>query len=320
MANVLRIYEVPDGLTGGLSLADQSGGRYTRVFYVEFDSTNASVWAAIAATNSSGNTPDDETDHVPSYGEQHPEDSTALVMHKTGDPLPDDPATWKVLVHYSYPQVDANAGSSPPAPSHPENGQNSGSPPQPLPNTRRDKGTFYRQKAWEKDLDGNLIKNTAGDPFDPPIVTDEPLSEYTFTRSQLTFDIGWSQDFEGAVNDRQYVLWFRGTAIVCPARTLKCAKITAAEVPATDNTPAYYTVAIVVQEDPQGWQPQPLNRGWRELVGGNLRPMLDGGMKPAQPPLLAANGARLAVGANPVFTGPWKVHKEKDFRWLALGD
>lgn len=322
MPNVTACYRIPDGFEGGLSIKDQSGFTATETYQVEFDAPNLSIWAAL---NASAPTFTDES--VPRYGHQHSEDPSSIVGQKGAEPVENDLTCWRVTVNYAYPTLDVNAPSSPPPPSDAENGSggstgggSGNNPPTPIPNLRRSKGTFYRQKAWDKDLANALIANAAGDPFLPPLTSEQPLLELTFVRSQSTFDVAWSDDFEGSVNDAQYSLLFSGTLIVCAAKTLKCLKITADEVPATENTPSYWTVTIVVQRDPQGWQPQPLNRGFRQLVGGVLDVIRDkkSGMPVTEPALLAANGTRLADGGVPTYVGPFKLHPERNFKWLAL--
>lgn len=325
MANVTRVYESPDGIVGGLDIESQAGFTGTRVFQVEFDAFNTSIWNAITASNPSDPLPSDELAAIPEYGAAHPDEPTAFVINKHAEPIDGDPSIWKVTVGYGYPKIDANVGGSPPAPTNSElgssgadgagAGQGGGEKPTPLPTQRITRGTWTRQKAWEKDLDGTFLENSAHDPFDPPLTTEQPLSEWTITRTQLTFSDAWKTDFEGAVNNGIYTVGDKA----CAAYTLKVARITGEEVPATDRTPRYHTVTIVIQEDPAGWRPRPLDRGWRQLVGGVQVPMFDGtGAKPAQPLLLDGVGVKKAVGAAAVYLGPFKLYPPRNFDWLAI--
>lgn len=310
MANVVDVYEIPDGLTGGLSVQDASGGNYTRVLQVEFDGINRFVWAALEAVG--------DSESVPVYGEPHPEDLTSWCYDKRAEPVPDDPTTWRVTCRYARSPVDPNAPNSPQPPS--QNG--GGEPPAPIPSQKVTWGTWTRQKAWDDDRNGVAITNSADDPFDPPITTDEHLIELTVVRSQSTFSTFWKKECEGAVNDAMFPGFGDFGA---PKRTLKVVEITGELVPATDKTPRYWTVTIRIQHDPNGWQARPLDRGYRKKVGANRVTILKDGLRPAHPPLLDGAGAALADGAAPVFLdgnggrkGPFIVHWEIDFKQLAL--
>jgi hypothetical protein len=339
MANVAAVYEVPEGLAGGASVENRDGTAATRVFQVEFDDFNPFIWAALDAESPKDPIPADECLRIPRYGEAHPEDTFSVMVSKSAVPDPEGADTWRVTCQYKYPTLDTNNGGSPPDPTNSELGDGqTGSTggtekttdvPEPLPNQKRSIGTFTRQKAWEKDLEDLLIKNSAGDPYDPPIVTEQPLSEFTFVRSQTTFKIGWKLNFEGTINRFAYLLKIGDSQVNCAARTLKIAKISAEEVPATERTQGYWMVTIVLQYDPQGWQPAPLDMGFREQVGGVMLDIFDaGGTKVVKPALLDGAGAKLAVAGTPVFLngvapstfGPFIVYEERDFKWLALSN
>lgn len=326
MATCTAIYPIIEGLTGGLSVEDESGGKYTHVYQVEFDDTNDSHWAALAAESTADPIPDDEVRRIPEYGEQHPEDSTSLVVEKTCDPLPDDPSTWRVTVRYSIPKIDASTTAGPQPPS---NTDNNSEPPQPIPNRKRLVSTWTRQRAFQLSYSSapgggmQLITNSAGDPFSPPITDDEELVQITFVRSQLTFDLQWKMDFEGYLNDREFKLWSQPDRSF-PKWSLKVASITADEVPPTDKTPGYWTVTIVIMHNPYLWTFAPLDQGGRELVGGVKKKIMQNGVPVVA--LLNGSGGKLADGGTPVFLdgiapatkGPFRTRLDADFRWLAL--
>ncbi|HYE20983.1 MAG TPA: hypothetical protein VEA69_21230 [Tepidisphaeraceae bacterium] len=331
MATVTAIYRVPDGLTGGLSVQDTAGFTATHVYQVEFDDFNSSIVAAITASNS-GSIPSDEVSRIPFYGESNEEDPRSRVIQKTGEPVDGDASVWRVTVSYAYPQINAEAPGSPPAPSDPETGAGSegggsgggGAIPAVIPTQQRSRGSWSRQKAWEKDRNGLLVKNSAGDPFDPPITTEENLAEWTFVRSQTSVSEVWFDDFANAVNAFPFTIGDQEY----DADTLRVSKLTYNEIPATENTPVYYQVTIVISQDPLGWNPAPLDRGFRKLVDGERRKIIDkgSGMPVATPALLDGTGGELAVGGTPVYLdgeapstfGPFILHKRMDFDWLAL--
>ena len=311
MANVTDVYEISDGLAGGLSIQDPAGGKYTRVYQVEFDGINTLLWSALEAVG--------PTESVPEYGAGHPEDSTSIVYDKQGRPVPDDPTTWQVTVLYARSPVDPNAPNSPKPPSQ----NTGGEPPAAIPSQKVSWGTWTRQKAWDDDRNGVAISNSAGQPFDPPITTDEHLTELTLVRAQSTFSSFWKKECEGAVNDRA----FAGFGDFGAAkRTLKVVEITAELVPATQKTQRYWTVTIRIQHDPNGWQARPLDRGYEQLIGGVHQPILmKSGLRPVHPRLLNGAGLELVAPAAPKFLdgqggrkGPFIVHWEINFADLAL--
>jgi len=50
------------------------------------------------------------------------------------------------------------------------------------------------------DQSGNAVLNTAGDPYDPPIVIDDPRLVLTVVRNEATFNVGWALTYRNAVN------------------------------------------------------------------------------------------------------------------------
>lgn len=52
----------------------------------------------------------------------------------------------------------------------------------------------------ERDINGDLVANTAGDPFDPPVTVDDPRLLMTVTRNEATFNFAWVVQYRNAIN------------------------------------------------------------------------------------------------------------------------
>jgi len=322
MPNVTAIYQVADGLQGGLDIETRFGGKYTHVFQVEFDGTNGSLWYAIAAVNLADSIPSDEVFAIPEYGTPHPEDETSFVVEKTADPVPDSwGRVWKVTVRFAFPKgLTQGTGGGPPAPSDNQGNE----PPFPLPNTHRSWSSWTRQLAKRRAYPlVNLVTNSAGDPFSPPLTVEDHLPQVTFVRSQTTFNPKWKSEFEDRLNDRDFKIWST-PEWTAPKWSLKVISITGDETAATGKTPAWWTVTIVIQYNPDLWVEKPLDQGGRYLVAGVKTKCLTNGVPVVA--LLDGAGGRLADGGTPVFLdgiapatkGPYRLNLDADFRGLAL--
>jgi hypothetical protein len=52
----------------------------------------------------------------------------------------------------------------------------------------------------DTDQNGDAVLNTAGDPYDPPIVIDDPRLVMTVVRNEMMFNVGWVLAYRNAVN------------------------------------------------------------------------------------------------------------------------
>jgi len=168
-------------------------------------------------------------------------------------------------------------------------------------------------------LDGVLIANYAGDPYEGTVI-EVPRLVIDITRNLADFDPTLIADTVGAVNVGE---WF-GYAI----RQVKCEELTADTE--WDQGVFYWRVhgvfvvaneADLVHSETPGtyWYEWKLNAGYNQLVSGVLRPILIQGQRPSRPQLLTATGAQAAVGATPIYLG-FRVLPDASFAALGLID
>lgn len=173
-------------------------------------------------------------------------------------------------------------------------------------------------KFIRKDIKGNLIVNTAGDPPDP-IQVFRPRPVVTFNRNEPL--VTWSKvrQFVGKVNKNAW----NGA----PAGSVLCRSIVAQQ--RWRNEIPYYATAYQFEfDDTDGWQLKLVSTGYRELVqstGGNgnvtktIAPILVNGEPTQEPMALTAAGRAiqnqfLVEGGRvqPAVTD-WQVIEEVDF-------
>lgn len=294
---VIDVKPIGDGLDGGADV--DSGGRYNRVFQVEFDAINSDILAAINAT--------DGVIAIPSFGAAYPTDSSSVVTGKSGEPHAENPCIWTVRVAYTVPSVNPTAPASPDPPSGGSGGTTS-----PIPSQKRVWRFWTKTVAITKDINGDLICNSAGDPYDPPFSDEVQYPELVITRTQSTFSPQWMLDFKGKRNHASITIG----GVVWLAKQLRIVDILA-EYPAGQSGGGWQ-VTITIRYDPEEHDIIPLDAGYRQLVAGDIRPILDGGHQLAQPALLNGAGAKLPVGDDPVYQGPFQIADTVDFTKLYL--
>ena len=225
---------------------------------------------------------------------------------KTAEPHPDNPCIWHVRVTYTVPTVNPNAPASPDPPSGGSGGTTS-----PIVSQKKTWRLWRKTVASTKDNAGNLIQNAAGDPFDPSFTKEIELPELVIERTQSSFSPQWMLDYKGKRNSANVTIG----GVVFAAKTLRVIDIQAT-YPAGQGG-ASWQVTITIRYDNEFHDLFVLNAGFREKVGGVLRPIWDGAQPIAQPALLAAGGAKLAVGAAPVFL-QFEQYETVDFTNLRL--
>ena len=298
MPSVLEVLEIADGLTGGASL--ESGGSYTRVFQIEYSGVMVDPVTAILDSS------------IPVYGAVFPTDSSAIVTDKQATPETDSNGRiWRVTVKYSRPQINPDAQTSPNNPGD-DGGTSGGSAPSsPITSQKWVWGTWSKTVAPQKDRDGLVFANSAGDLIDPPPTREDENLQLTYTRTQATLSVRWLRDLNNSVNSQDISI----DSVPFVAGTLKC-KITA-EKPA-GAAGNLWLVTITLMHDPDGWDWQLLDAGYRYKSGTTLVDFIGvGGIKATKPRLLNGAGAKLADDGDPVFT-TFRKHKRANFAYLAL--
>lgn len=168
--------------------------------------------------------------------------------------------------------------------------------------------TELEETASAVDLDGVWNVNSIGDFFADPIIYQTGILNLNYSRREYSNPLAKVFDFFQVMNS---VEWY-GFA----AGTVKVADITfSATETATATT---YDVDYKLQYRRKGWNVEKANSGLYYLYNSvKTRALNDDGSPADEPVLLAANGAKLAPGATPVFRS-FRVHPTADLYDLNL--
>lgn len=168
----------------------------------------------------------------------------------------------------------------------------------------------YNFAQWEEicdqDIHGNAVKNTATEPFDPPVMRDQSRPVLTISRNELPVAIDIAAIYKDKVNDGEFLGFPKGT--------VKCSNISIQKDLYYQPDDFYYDrVTYEFQIDLRGWKKIILNQGLRELVGGSLVLIKDdNGETVTSPYPLDETGQKLAVEAPPVYL-EFEVYEEVNF-------
>lgn len=155
--------------------------------------------------------------------------------------------------------------------------------------------------ACTHDRNGNPIRNSAGDPFDPPLAIPVSTPVATVTRNLATFDPTWIDAFKDHVNSTAWMGF--------PANTVLCKDIGADRQYDADFgyywavtyefafRPIWVDGSIIIQP---GWSTQVLSAGLRQLVGGAVKQILIDGAPTSSPVALKSDGS-WDPAADPVY-------------------
>jgi hypothetical protein len=244
--------------------------RYTRVFQVYSDDRDdgpvtvaAAIGLGIGSTYSCGN----DTD-LGSFVQ-------SIEARETGELLAGMGLLWHVTVQYDGvdPTQDGEADDN----------------PLNKPVEWR-YGTNRFERVVDKDVSGVAVLNTAGQPFDPPLVIDDSRPVIQATRNEATFSPAAAYAYKDVVNS---ATWFGGAA-----KTWKCNAITAKRE--WHGTLEYYVVDYEFEYNPNTWQKVILNQGMCEKVSGALKAITTSDGTPiSQPVPLASNGTKIAASSLP---------------------
>lgn len=138
------------------------------------------------------------------------------------------------------------------------------------------------------------IRNSAGAAYDPPAEIDDSRLELTVVRNELTYDFNLAADYQNATNADEF--------LGLPTGWVRCQGITGQSK--FENNYYFWVVTYKFQIRKEGWILEILDAGTYELDGdGNPSVFLDSatGHTVGEPLPLDGEGARLTVGADPVF-------------------
>lgn len=274
---------------------NSSGNRsYTRTFDVLTDDRNT---AQKEVRDAAG---------VPRVGDVYPDDLGATATRVSVEQDPGIFLLWRVTVEYETVTGNQNQAAE---------------DEDPLNRPAELEWSFAQfTKVADQDIDGNMITNSAGDPFDPPPEIDDSRPVLRIARNEAGFSAATAVEFMDAVNDDAF---FGGQ----PGQ-VKVANISA--VRQFENGIPFWRVVYEFHFRREGWSLQILDRGYRILVGGVPEPVVEdvknpgGGTETFQEvrePILL-NGAGLPKPSTPppspgVYLS-FDVYKTKTFAVLGL--
>jgi hypothetical protein len=155
-----------------------------------------------------------------------------------------------------------------------------------------------------RDVDGNLICNSAGDPYNPPIRKDDSRPVLTVVKNYpAPFDLALADDYRDTINSTPF--------FGVPPGRVKCRAPRASRQfhPVIGE---FYRVTFQFDFNRDGWNAKPLDEGFRYLSGAQLVAAFDGNSLASEPVLLDGEGGRLAVGGDPVYHD-FQIYEGRDF-------
>jgi len=170
-------------------------------------------------------------------------------------------------------------------------------------------GTEQYQKPAVVDTSGNLIVNSAGDPFDPPFMMDDARPTVTFSKNVVAAP-AYLLSFQDAVNTDAFTI----DGVPVAAGVAKVQSVGLSEWQRREEY-AYRVVTITLSFRREGWVVQPLDAGMREISGSTRRSI------PNADAPVPLNGLGVAI-AEPTFAnavyGNYYVYTEKAFSALPM--
>jgi hypothetical protein len=120
-----------------------------------------------------------------------------------------------------------------------------------------------QEKVAEYDINGNPILNTASDPFDPPLVKDDPRPQLTVVRNEAVYNLSQAYSYRNAINSDSFATFDPTMARV----------IQIGSKSAWHQDCGWYWVVTYEFEfappsgpgDPGGYNPLVLNQGMRKI-------------------------------------------------------
>lgn len=176
------------------------------------------------------------------------------------------------------------------------------------------------EKPADFDIHDNPIVNSAGDPYDPPVIREQLACVIKIERKEKSLAPAQILAFANKVNSAPWQGLDQTTCKMDPPLI----------VPAYSQflDVIYYEVSYTIHYNPDGWQPEVPDQGFRALDQSvsppQLKDLLDRhGQKATEPMFLdgTGNALTLPVGSsNPVFTTVYDIYEEADFNDLNFPD
>lgn len=311
---VTQVDEILDGMSGSIEVGKRS---YRRVFQVETDSPYTGPQTVIGAVSATYGI---LIGTVYVNGDLSETDPYALALKMSATPFGDDGREWRVTVEYGKPD----------SPDLTEN-------PLEDPPTLDIEGREIEIPV-ERDKDGNLIVNSAGDPFDPPLTITEDHIIITIARNEATEQYAIDNpSYSGTVFSYELITANVGkvnteTFLGFGARRVKMLRpritrefnenigyywkvvyrfeVIDREYTIPDPANAAATISLGV-----GWDRVVLDAGYRYLDATVPKLVIQDGQPVREPALLDGAGALLATADPPEYR-VFKVHPETDLNTI----
>lgn len=232
---------------------------------------------------------------LPAIGEVHPDDAGAWCTTLQVDPS--DPwKGWTVTAEYSTERELAENPTNDPA--------------------EITWGYEQFQKPAITNYAGQAILNSAGDPFDPPIMIDDSRPHVTISKNLASVPV-WITTYQDAINSGSFTV----DGITVAAGLAKMQNITITRAQSRNGT-SYRTVTFSIHLQKQGWSSKVLDAGFRQIGYGGSRENIRNGTDdelPAAP--VPLNGSGVALDDPDPATAVYRtdvIYESKDFSVLPL--
>lgn len=140
-----------------------------------------------------------------------------------------------------------------------------------------------------EDNAGDAVVNSAGDPFDPPIMRDDSRRVATVVKNLATVP-SWILSYQDAVNSDSFTI----DGVSVTAGQAKMQRVTVSELQERNGTP-FRVVTFQIHFQRDGWNFRPLDAGFRELDGTDRIQILNSGdSEPVNAPV-PLNGSGAAI-------------------------
>jgi hypothetical protein len=258
---IVSVVEIPDGRGGGDSLKKSMGSRkHTRSFRVTTSSNYDGSHEVLLA--------------LQNLGSVHPTDSSAYCQSRKADPDGKSKKVWIARLEYS---TDRTATENPLA------------DPAVI-----EWDTDSRMEPFFRDINGDVIANSAGEPFEDTVKDDVSFWTITITKN-ISYMPTWIDTYRDAVNSDAVLI----DGKVIAAGTAKIKKIHVGKWQVRNNIP-YRELNLVIKIQ-DSWKKYVLDQGLHCVMAsgplaGTLFFCMDGvGSFATKPMLLDGSGGQLSV-------------------------
>lgn len=173
-------------------------------------------------------------------------------------------------------------------------------------------GGVQREKRLEKDIDGNPIVNSAGDPFQQDTIRDDSRLTITVQRNEAYGDLSLFAQIRDKLNSTPFFGFDPGRVKAAPPEGVlkRHPKVTGQlywEVT--------YRFDVALDDDDLGWDVEYLDAGYRKLDAGTKKDIIRSNKPVSDPIALDGNGDELGDTDDPVYLR-FPIYAREDFAAL----